>query len=177
VKYAALAVLLAGCDARAQAADPVPLPVAVPVLLPADWRPIAVASDAGQAAALIGNKDRRVTVRTWGETGLGCFVTVVEVDGVRVEPIARVASELQITLGTMLSVEQWQFVDGPTAEVSADVARGAMRGRLRGKLIADPTGVPHAAVAACFYNEREPPRCQAACTELLATLEAPRVTP
>lgn len=175
---------LAACEARAQGQDhpappgPPPAPEPPPpVAIPAGWGPIAAAGEAGLAAARAANAERRVDVRTWGETGLGCFVTVVEAHGVRVEPLAKIAAALETTLGGLLTVEGWTFVDGPTAEVTARVTRGAMRGAVRGRLAADPTGLPHAAVAACFYNEREPVRCQAACTELLASLEAPRVTP
>ncbi len=57
------------------------------------------------------------------------------------------------------------------------VARMTIRERSRGRIVIDPTGVPHGTFAACFYNEREPARCQTACTALLASLESPKVSP
>lgn len=182
-KLAALALACAAaCDARAQgagsaAASAPAANLPVPVVIPSDWKPLGAPAEAGRAAAGAGAAGRDATVRSWGETGLGCFVTVVEVGATRAEPLAKVAAELQLTLGTLLDVEGWAFVDGPIGEVTAELAQPPLRGALRGRLRANAAGVPHAAVAACFYNEREPVRCQTACTELLAGLEAPRVTP
>lgn len=175
---AALACVAAACDARAQggagsaAASAPAANLPVPVVIPSDWRPLEAPAEAARAAA-----GRALTVRSWGETGLGCFVTVVEVTGARAEPLAKVAAELQTTLAGLLSVEGWTFVDGAVGEVTATISQPPLRGALRGRLQASAAGVPHAAVAACFYNEREPVRCQTACTALLAGLEAPRVTP
>jgi hypothetical protein len=192
----------AACDARAQggagpAAAPAPgqaanLPVPVPLMIPTGWKALEAPTEAGRAA-LGATMAERATVRSWGEPGLGCFVTVVEVTSPRAEPLVKVAAELQQALGALLDVEGWAFVDGAIGEVTGTIARSAahgrdparvrspdhplLRGALRGRLRADAAGVPHAAVAACFYNEREPERCQRACTALLAGLEAPRVTP
>ncbi len=182
-----------GCDAPARAQGsgsaalaPAPAPVAAPggaddatapVTLPKAWLPLAAVAEAGLVAADHGNAAHPTVVRTWGDAGLGCFVTVVDITGTRAEQVAELAAELETTLRAAVDVEGWAFTDGAVAEVTATIVRGTMRGALRARLIAEPTGVPHAAVASCFYNDREPVRCQAACTTVLSSLEAPKVTP
>jgi hypothetical protein len=181
----AVACALVGCDARAQsggsAAPPAPTPATaspVPVTVPPGWVPLPAVGDAGLAAAADAARTRPIAVRTFGEPSLGCFVTIVEITGTRDEHAARVAETFRATLATTGQVDGWTYTDGPTAELSATVVRGGMRGAVRGRLATDATsGVPHGAFAACFYNERDPARCQAACTGLLASLESPRVSP
>jgi hypothetical protein len=183
-----LALALVGCDARAQSGgtgsatppSPAPLPTAspVPVDIPPGWVPLPAVGDAGLAAAADAARARPIAVRTFGEPSLGCFVTIVEITGTREEHTARVAETFRATLAATAQVDGWTFTDGPTAELSATVTRGTMRGAVRGRLATDATsGVPHGVFAACFYNEREPARCNTACTGLLASLESPRVSP
>lgn len=182
---AAIACAGLGCDARAQGADvaPPPPPQApqqspVPVTVPTGWAPLPRVADAGLAAAAKAARTKATVVRSWGEASLGCFATVVEVTGARDEPALRVADTFHTTLtAATVQVDGWTFTDGPTAELTATIARGAQRGAVRGRVVMDATGVPHGAFAACFYNEREPARCQAACTVLLASLESPKVSP
>jgi hypothetical protein len=175
---AALTCALVGCDARAQSGVPGSATPLVPVTIPPGWIPLPAMSDAGTAAAADAARTRPIAVRTFGEPSLGCFVTIVEITGTREEHAARVAETFRATLATTSQIDGWTFTDGPTAELSATVVRGAMRGAVRGRLATDATsGVPHGAFAACFYNERDPARCQTACTGLLASLESPRVSP
>ncbi len=172
----------AGCDARAQGApDPLAGQSPVPVAVPVGWSPLPEVAAAGKTAAADAAGDRAIEVRSWGEPSLGCFVTVVEVTGTRDEHLAKMAESLRVTLDAALDLDGWTFTDGPvagkSAEVSATIAGNGLRGALRGKLVAEASRVPHAAVAACFYNDRDPARCQPACTALLASLETPRVVP
>ncbi|HUQ05048.1 MAG TPA: hypothetical protein VM261_21245 [Kofleriaceae bacterium] len=184
----AAAVLVVGCDARAQgsgsgsgsASAPAAPPAAQsprPVVIPAGWVPLPEVADAGLAAAKDAARGRVTVVRSWGEPSLGCFATVVEIAGTRAEHAARIAESFRATLATDAQIEGWTFTDGPAAETTATLTRGAMKGSVRGRFAIDAAGVPSAAFAACFYNERDPARCQAACTGLLASLESPKVQP
>ncbi|MCL4226772.1 MAG: hypothetical protein KJZ91_20100 [Myxococcales bacterium] len=157
----------------APVADPAP----PPLTLPAGWSPLPEVAEASHAAATRGAGDRPVRVRAWGDPGVGCFVAVVDLTGTRDEPLAAIGAELRATLGGMVDVEGWTYVEGPVAEVSATFARPPQRGALRGRIVAAPAGVPRATIAACFYNEREPARCRLACDAALASLEAPRISP
>lgn len=181
MKVAVIACAVVACDARAQGADVAPAPAppqsTVPVTIPAGWAPLPGVAEAGLAAANKAARTRATVVRSWGDASLGCFATVVEVTGARDEQAARVAESFRTTLAATAQIDSWTFTDGPAAEMTATVARNALRGSVRGWLVIDPTGVPHGAFAACFYNEREPARCQTACTALLASLESPKVSP
>jgi hypothetical protein len=179
---AALTLALVGCDARAQSGHPggaaprVASPV--PVTIPPGWVPLSTVSDAGATAAADAARARPIAVRSFGEPSLGCFVTVVEITAGRDEHMARIAESFRATLAATGEVAGWTYTEGRLAELSATVTRGTMHGAVRGRLATDATsGVPHGAFAACFYNERDPARCQTACTGLLASLESPRVSP
>jgi hypothetical protein len=185
---AVTAWLVLGCDARAQTAEPPPPPTTtptptqpqrspVPVTVPAGWVTLPAVAQAGQIAAKVAARDRPLVVRSWGQPSLGCFATIVEITSTRAEHAARLAESFRATLASDGPVDGWTVTDGPTAEASATLTRGALTGAVRGRLATDAAGVPHAVFAACFYNEREPARCQAACTGLLASLERPKVSP
>jgi hypothetical protein len=173
---AAVAGAVLGCEARAQDAGPGPDQTSVQVAIPAGWTPLPTVVEAGLAAAAEA-RGRPLGVRAWGEPSLGCFATIVRVTGTRAEHVARVAEQFRATLALDTQIEGWTFTDGPAAEASATIARGVLRGALRGRFATDAAGLPHGAFAACFYNERDPARCQAACTGLLASLEPPKVSP
>jgi hypothetical protein len=176
---AALACAVLGCEARAQDAEVLPATPAqspVPVAVPTGWAPLPEVAEAGRAAATKAARTQATVVRAWGEASLGCFATVVDVTGARDEPAAKVAETFRTALAADTQVDSWTFTEGPVAEMTASVVRGTQRGSVRGRIVIDPTGVPHGAFAACFYNEREPARCQTACTALLASLESPKVS-
>jgi len=165
---------LAGLDRDAGAATAPPTYVTIP----AGWQVLPEVGATGVAAARATVRSRATTrAQTWGDPGLGCFVTIVDVTGARPTQLAEVAEELRGVLAATLAVEDWSTGGGPSIEVGGAISKGSMRGRVRARLVAEPSGVPHAAVAACFYNQREPARCQDACTRVLATLEAPKVMP
>jgi hypothetical protein len=171
-------VMVVGCDARAQsAAPPPPAQSPRPLAIPAGWVPLQHVADAGMVAAKNAARGRVTVVRAWGEPSLGCFATLVEIAGTRSEHAARIAETFRATLAVDTQVDGWTFTDGPAAEATATLRRGAMKGAVRGRFAIDAAGVPSAAFAACFHNERDPARCQAACTGLLASLESPKVQP
>jgi hypothetical protein len=153
------------------------LTTTAPFALPPGWRPQPPLAEAGMTAASRGAGGRAIAVEAWGDPGLGCFVTLVAVTGTRGEKVATIAAELETTLAAGFQVADWSVIDGQVAELSGRIVGTDRRGAVRGHVVVSPAGVPRAVVAACFYNEREPVRCDAACTALLTSLEAPRVTP
>ncbi len=170
-------LLLAAVACRGAEAQPA-LGAPTYVAIPDGWRSLPEVAAAGAAAAGVIAGGRAIThLETWGDPGLGCFVTIVEVASTRAVEVAEIADQLRAALTTTLAIDDWAATAGPNVEVSGTVARGRMRGRVRGRLIAAASGTVHATVAACFYNDREPARCQDACGRLLATLDAPKVTP
>lgn len=183
----AFACAVAGCDARAAdggsgavSANPgddvaAPAPTRVGVAVPAGWAQLPEVAGAGLAGVDEAARARTV-VRAWGEPSLGCFATVVEIAGSRNEHMARVAETFRATLAGQAQVDGWTF-DEASGEMTATITRGVLHGSVRGRLVTDVTGAPHGAFLACFYNEREPARCQAACTSMLASLEPPKVSP
>jgi len=183
----ALACAALGCEARAAdggvgvSANPggdlaAPPAVRVGVAIPLEWEPLPEVAAAGLAA--VGEAARgRTVVRAWGTPSLGCYATVVELVAARGEHAPRVAETFRATLALGAQVDDWTYTDGAPAEARASIVRGAMRGAVRGRIATGTDGVPHGAFAACFYNERDPARCQAACAGLLASLEAPKVSP
>ena len=182
----ALACAGAGCEARAAdggsagvSANPgddvtAPPPTRVGVTVPPGWAALPEVAGAGLAGVDEAMRARTV-VRAWGEPSLGCFATVVEIAGSRNEHMARVAETFRATMASGAQVDGWTFADA-TGEVTATITRGVLHGSVRGRMATDVTGAPHGAFLACFYNEREPARCQAACADMLASLEPPKVS-
>ena len=170
--FAALVPAVALAD---QPAAPVAAPAAGPSLpaltLPAGWTPLSALADAARAATIDEAGARPITVEAWGDTVRGCFATAIAI-GLRSADAPALATELRTALATSIAIDDWREGNGV---VSARLAKPGWHGTLRG-LVSARTEL-RATVFACFYNDRAPARCEAACTSLLAELPASFAAP
>ena len=153
----------AGGPGRGQAAAPAGPPVPR-LAVPASWQPQPALVTAAQAAADAEGGRRPRTVAAWGDPVLGCFATALALE-LGAGDVPTVLPELQAALAAGATVEGWTEDGG---QVTAAFARPGWQGTLRA-LVTTRTS-SRATVVACFYNDRAPTRCQAACGALLASL-------
>jgi hypothetical protein len=158
------ALALAADDAPRRPGPTEPGPALPNLAVPASWRPQPTLVAAARAAAATDAGPRPMSFAAWGDPVVGCFATAVTI-GLRSADVATVAGQLRAALATAVNVEGWTDDAGVLA---ARLNRAGWQGALRGLISA--RSAPHATVVACFYNDRAPTRCQAACDALLASL-------
>jgi hypothetical protein len=177
-------LVAAGCDGSPAAAAPpaVAEPAAIQpglaAALPADWIALPTVADAARTAA---TEVRDVATRTaaWGDPAAGCYLLAVEVRGARRDRLRTVLDRLGWQLDAQAVMHAWQVpaVDVEPAELTGRLTVGGLTGAVRGLVSFDGRSLPRAGLAACFYNDRQPVDCEAACTLLLPQLQLPPVTP
>jgi hypothetical protein len=162
----AAALALAAC--RASEAGPTS-----GLAMPAGWRAmpelVTAATDAGKQAKL-----RVDGVEAWGEPSRGCYATWLAVTGERGTPdtlaellVADLSTTPALAGITVTEVVKPTVSTAESGVLSLAFARGPYRGRLRAQI--GKTGAY--AVLACFWNEREPLACEAACASLLGGMK------
>jgi hypothetical protein len=179
---------LAACDATAQpAAQPAPPPaVAAPsdiqpalaAAMPTEWVPLpTIAAAATAATADVAG----VTVGAvaWGDPAAGCYVLAADVRGAHRDRLRTVLDRMGWHLDAQAVMHAWQVpaTDVDPAELTGRLTVGSLTGAVRGLVSFDARALPRAGLAACFYNDREPKACEAACAQLLPQLQIPPVTP
>lgn len=141
--------------------------------VPAGWRAlpelVTAATDVAKQSKL-----RLDAVEAWGEPSRGCYSTWLAVTGDPGAPDALaelVIADLSATPAlTGIAISDVVKPTVKTAEsgvMSLAFSRAPYRGRLRAQI--GKTGAY--AVLACFWNEREPIACEAACTQLVGSMK------
>jgi hypothetical protein len=176
---------LAACEASA--AQPAPPPaVAAPTAiqpalaaaLPAEWVPLpAIAAAALTAAREVPGVTAGAAA--WGDPAAGCYVLAADVHGAHRDRLRTVLDRMGWQLDAQAVMHAWQVpaTDADPAELTGRLTVGGLTGSVRGLISFDARALPRAGLAACFYNDREPKACEAACAQLLPQLQIPPVTP
>ena len=129
---------------------------------PAGWRALPevarAASDAAKDGATVDG------AAAWGEPAMFCYATWLELSGGKAKPGALVDELLARAAADGIATHD---VVRPTADADRGVVSlGFERGNYHGRLRARLDGGAIAALA-CFWNEREPAACSAACATLV----------
>jgi len=162
---AAIAVALGGC--RASEAGP-----GSGLSAPAGWKSLPSLATAARDAAKASGFTVDV-VEAWGETSRGCYGAWISLATRAARP-AKLADELVQGIQTDPALSGIVVTDivKPTVNFDSDVLsltfdRRPYRGKLRARLVKDG----HVTTLACFWNEREPAACEAACNQLLGGMK------
>ena len=143
------AVFFLGCGK----AEAVPVGAELPVpQAPAGWSEMPDMAGAIAAAAHVGTGD----VHAWGEPARGCYAAWLGV----AEAAGSDAVERDLRGVAGLTVHD--VAHPAPGEIALAFERAPYRGRLRAA-----TGGTRLTALACFWNEREPAACAAACAKLL----------
>jgi hypothetical protein len=144
--------------------------------MPAGWRAmpelVTAAADAGKQAKL-----RVDGIEAWGEPSRGCYATWLSITGEPGAPsaladlmVASLSATPALAGITVSEIVKPAVKTGPRDEsgvLSLAFARAPYRGHLRAQI--GKTGAY--AVLACFWNEREPLACEAACSQLIGSMK------
>jgi hypothetical protein len=141
--------------------------------MPAGWRAmpelVTAATESSKQAKL-----HLDGAEAWGEPSRGCYATWLAITGERGTPdvlAERLVADLSSTPAlagiTVTEVVKPTVKTAESGVLSLAFSRAPYRGRLRAQI--GKTGAY--AVLACFWNEREPQACEAACTQLLGTMK------
>ncbi|HVV82547.1 MAG TPA: hypothetical protein VHE35_05680 [Kofleriaceae bacterium] len=150
-----------GSPAPRSTEPPPPLPV---LTVPPTWPEQPSIADAARAAAAPDAAGRPLAVDAWGDPNTGCFVVAIAL-GLQSADAATVLAQLRTALAAAAGVDGWHEDAGAAG---AHLSRPGWQGELRAQVSVRTT--PRASAVACFYNDRAPTRCQAACAGLLAPL-------
>jgi hypothetical protein len=150
--------LVAACRQTAEAAP------ATTLAVPATWHALPRLVDAFAATSL----DH---VEAWGEPAMGCYAVSLALLGEGAAPdvvgqqaLDAIAAEPGLA-GIAVSDVVKPAAGADRGTLAFAFARGAYRGRVRAALAADG----QATAVACYWNDREPAACEAACTQLLGS--------
>jgi hypothetical protein len=139
---------------------------------PAGWKTLVSLSTAARDAAKAGGFTVDAT-EAWGDTARGCYGAWLSLSTTAARP-AKLADELVQGIQTEPALAGIAITDvvKPAATTDADVMalafeKAPYRGKLRTRLIKDG----HVTALVCFWNEREPAACAAACEQLLGGLK------
>ena len=112
------------------------------VVVPAGWRALPeLAKAVGGDAA-------------WGEPAMGCYAATLSMKGTATaDDVAKAMAITDVVTPDGDGVLAFAF------------GKGAYHGRVRARIASGTT-----TAALCFWNEREPAACDAACTQLLGSL-------
>lgn len=127
-------------------------PVGSSITPPAGWMPLPQLASAAQAQITGARAD------AWGEPAMGCYAATLTF-AQRGKPAAML-DDAQKTL----SVHDVVVPATPTGVLSFGFDKPPYKGRVRATL----DGKTVSALA-CFWNEREPAACEAACTALIGS--------
>ncbi len=144
----AVAALAIGCRAEAGPGGA--------ITPPAGWKPLLDLATAARTAIATDG----VTVDTseaWGEPAIGCYALHLVVHGgpSNADHIADGLKRANVTVTELAK---------PEGALSFAFSRAPYHGRLRAT-----SGSGSTAALACFWNQREPVVCEAACTTLLGS--------
>ena len=145
--------LIAACRAEAADAGAGSAKSAAGLAIPAGWQaaPKIVEAMAGSNAV--------ERPEAWAEPAMGCYAVAFAVPG---GAPAEVAEQLTGALGSG-TVARDVVAPGPDGgTMTFSFERGVYRGRVRAELQR-----VESAVVACFWNDREPAACEAACKTIL----------
>jgi hypothetical protein len=140
---------------------------------PAGWKPLPAIASAVRAAATADGVAVDAT-DAWGEPARGCYSVSIELHGALHGAPAdapaladQVLASLPAPITSPGGGELSELVrpSGPDGILAFRFASPPYRGRLRARL-----GRGRIAAVACFFNQREPLACDAACTGVLAAV-------
>jgi hypothetical protein len=113
-------------------------------------------------------------IEAWGEPARGCYATWLSVTGERGTPdaladlmLANLSATPALAGITVTDVVKPTVKTADSGVLSLAFTRAAYHGRVRAQIA--KTGAY--AVLACFWNEREPAACEAACSQLLESMK------
>ncbi|HUS31781.1 MAG TPA: hypothetical protein VMZ53_24935 [Kofleriaceae bacterium] len=139
---------------------------------PAGWKALPSLANAAHDAA----KTSGLAVdsaEAWGETARGCYGTWLSLTTTRAKPL-KLADEFVKGIETEPSLAGIALTEvvKPAATTDNDMlslafAKPPYRGKVRARLVNDG----HITALVCFWNEREPAACEAACGQLLGGLK------
>jgi len=174
---------LGGCDGGSPARPPAPStpPLGQPALraaIPASWASLPEVARSAEAAAHEA-EGVAVAAAAWGDAAAGCYLVAMELRGARRDALRVVADKLGWHLDAQAAMHAWQVPerDLNPAEILGKLSVGSLSGGLRALIAFDTRALPRAGLAACFYNEREPATCAAACERLLPQVQVPPLAP
>jgi hypothetical protein len=157
-----IAVALAACTADAAPGSGVPVPpgvtppfaqpVGAAVTPPAGWMPLPQLASAAKAQIDGARAD------AWGEPAMGCYAATLTF-AQRGKVAAMIDDAKQ-----SVTVHDVVAPATPTGVLALSFDKSPYRGRVRATL----DGKTVSALA-CFWNEREPAACEAACTALIGS--------
>lgn len=138
---------------------------------PAGWRPLPeLATAAGEAA-----KEAQITVdgvEAWGEPARGCYAAWFALKATPGTP-GHIAERL--TTSMTADVPSLTVADvvqpDPKAVESGVLALGFTRVPYRGRVRASIVKTGAITLLACYWNDREPAACEAACTGLIGAIK------
>lgn len=140
-----------------------PAPTLPALAVPATWTEQPTVADAARTAMGAGGQRARA-VAAWGDPVKGCFATAVAIELAAGEAPTRFGDELRAALAAGLTVDGWTVEPGG---LRARLSRQGWHGQIRARVTTRTGG--RATVVACFYNDRAPARCAAACDAVLAS--------
>jgi hypothetical protein len=164
----ACAALLALAACRASEAAP---GSASGLNAPAGWKPLpamaTAARDAAKASGFVVDN-----AEAWGDPARGCYGATLALTTRLAKP-AKLADELVQGIQSEPSLAGISVTDvvKPAPAAQSDVlalsfAKAPYQGKLRSRIAGDG----NITMLVCFWNEREPQACEAACTQLLGGL-------
>ena len=145
-----MALALAACSAS----DAAPPPAAPSVTVPDGW--VSLPALALAARGVIEHS----TADAWGEPAMGCYATALTF-GER-GPVGALLDDVKKTV----TVSDAVVPSAAGGVLSFAFTRGEYKGRVRANL----DGKTVSALA-CFWNQREPGACEAACTAMLGSMK------
>jgi hypothetical protein len=147
-----MALALAACSASDAA--PPPVPAAPIATVPAGWVSLPALELAARGVI------QGSTADAWGEPAMGCYATALTFP--ERGPVGALLDDVKKSV----TVSDAVVPSAAGGVLSFAFAKGEYKGRVRANL----DGKTVSALA-CFWNEREPGACEAACTAMLGSMK------
>jgi hypothetical protein len=144
-----MALALAACSASEAAPPSVPI-----ATVPAGWVSLPALALAGRGAI------EGSTADAWGEPAMGCYATTLAFP--ERGPVGALLDEVKKSVSVSDAVVP--SAAGGVLSFTFDKTpyKGRVRANLDGKTVT---------ALACFWNEREPAACEAACTAMIGSMK------
>ncbi len=173
---AAAAVSLLAWMVTGALADEPMTPARYGLELPPTFVPLpVVAGKASEAALPKLRKNMAITSHAWGDPADGCYLLTGELAARKIDTIALHEQLRDAAAGAGLDISAWREprTNGGTSHSSFAFVAPTMQGTVHTIATAPEPSLVVAAMAACFYNDREPERCKQQCKHLLAQFRGP----
>jgi hypothetical protein len=148
-----MAVVLAACNASDAAPPPVAPPDPPIATVPDGWVPLPALELAARGVT-------GTPTDAWGEPAMGCYATSLTL------PERGKVGALLDDVKKSVTVSDAVVPSAAGGVLSFAFAKGEYKGRVRANL--DGKNVT---ALACFWNQREPAACEAACTAMIGSMK------